>query len=62
MVGNKGKTNQTVRPNFEANLGRDDGDTNHAEFDMSGKGVGGQQAAGSKWLQIDALYRSETSR
>jgi len=36
MVGDKGKKNQTIRPDFEAHLGRYDGDTNPAEFDMSG--------------------------
>jgi hypothetical protein len=35
-VGGKGKKNPTMRPNFEARLGRYDGDTDHAEFDMSG--------------------------
>ena len=36
MVGDKGKTNQTIRPDFEAHLGRYDGNTNHAEFVMFG--------------------------
>jgi hypothetical protein len=35
MVGDQGKKNQTIRPDFEAHLGRYDGNTNHAEFDMS---------------------------
>ena len=36
MVVDKDKKNQTIRHDFEAHLGRYDGDTNHAEFDMSG--------------------------
>ncbi len=36
MLGDKGKKNQTIDPDFEAHLGLDDGNTNRAEFDMSG--------------------------
>jgi len=62
MVGDKGQENQTIRPDFEAHLGRYDWGTNRTEFDMSGYGFGGQQATGSKWLQIDPSHRGETNR
>jgi hypothetical protein len=60
MVGHKNKKNKTIRPNFKAYLGRHVADTNHAEFNMLNQGVGGYQAAGSKWLQIDTSYWGET--
>jgi hypothetical protein len=50
MVGDKDEKNQAIHPNFKAYLGRYDGDTHYAEFNMSGYGVGGHQAAGSTWL------------
>jgi hypothetical protein len=62
MVGEKGKKNQTIRPDFEANLGRYGGGTSHSKFDMSGQGVGNQQAAGAIWLQLDTSYWGETNR
>jgi hypothetical protein len=44
------KEKKNLRPNFKAFLGRYDGDTHYAEFNMSGYGVGGHQVARSTWL------------